>query len=84
MKPRLNIPVTEPTRPMTIRSLASFAAVAFALTAVTGCTTSSNTNPGPGAANNRDVNRPADANTTARNTGAASGQTVNNATNRTN
>ena len=49
-----------------------------------GCTTASNTNPGPGAANNRDVNRPADANTTARNTGAISGQTVNTATNRTN
>ena len=60
----------------------------LALTAVAlftvGCTTASNTNPGPGAANDRDVNRPADANTTARSTGAASGQTVNNATNRTN
>ncbi len=67
--------------PMLIRHLATLAAVALL---AAGCTTPSNTNPGPGAANNRDVNRPADANTTARNTGAASGQTVNNATNRTN
>ena len=68
---------------MTIRSFAAFVSLALVAFAA-GCTTSSNSNPGPGAANNRDVNRPADANTTARNTGAASGQTVNNATNRTN
>ena len=66
---------------MSTRRLVTLAA--FAVLAV-GCTTASNTNPGSGAVNNRDVNRPADANTTARNTGAASGQTVNNATNRTN
>lgn len=66
---------------MNLRHLVALAAVAL-LTA--GCTTPSNTNPGPGSANNRDVNRPGGVPTTARATGAASGQTVNNATNVTN
>ena len=69
---------------MTNRLFATLAAAVLALTATPGCTTSANTNPGPGAANNRDVNRPAGVPTTARSTGAASGQTVNNATNVTN
>lgn len=66
---------------MTIRHLAALAALCLL---GTGCTTSSNTSPGPGSANNRDVNRPGNVPTTARNTGATSGQTVNNATNVTN
>lgn len=69
---------------MNSRHFILLATAACVLTASVGCTTASNTNPGSGAVNNRDVNRPADVNTTARNTGAASGQTVNNATNRTN